>query len=319
MIKSLLTLILSLSFFLAFAQKKDTAVYYLTKSNKIVSTKDSADYFVVVLPPDTNTDKNLSIIKEYYKNGKIRLIGNATTSGLKFQGPVISFFPNGRKMSIINYDTGSPAGNLMEYYPNGKFYNRKIYTDELIKSDRELLYKECKDSTGKVLTENGHGKWIKFNDDFTKVLEKGNVVDGKRDSIWTIAKTDSTGFMESYHDGALIKREPCIIYHNKFFVSVDTPPVFPGGLEKFYELIGKNIRYPSEARRNGIQGRVIVSFIIEKDGTLTNVKVIRGIGDGCDEEAIRIIKLSSPWMPGIQNGNLVRVSYTVPIGFSLSN
>jgi hypothetical protein len=146
MIKSLLALILSACFFLAFAQKRDTSVYYVTKSGKLVSTKDSADYIAMILPPDTSIDKNLSIIKEYYKNGKIRLIGNATITSLKFQGSVVSFFPNGRKMSIKNYDTGSPGGDLIEYYPNGKFYNKKSYTDELIESDRELLYKECNDS-----------------------------------------------------------------------------------------------------------------------------------------------------------------------------
>jgi TonB family protein len=170
-----------------------------------------------------------------------------------------------------------------------------------------------------VLAENGHGKWIKFNDDFTKVLEQGNIVDGKRDSVWTIAATDSTGFMESYHDGALIKRQPCIISHNKFLVSVDTPPEFTDGVEGLYKFIGKNIRYPSEARRNGTQGRVIVNFIVEENGTLTNIKVVRGIGDGCDEEAVRIIKISSSlWKPGVQNGKPVRVSYTVPISFQLS-
>ncbi|WP_259069578.1 TonB family protein [Mucilaginibacter sp. X4EP1] len=317
MIKSLLTLILSACFFLSFAQKKDTSVYYVAKSGKMVSTRDSADYFLLVLPMD---DK-LSTIKEYYKNGAIKLIGNATITGLKFQGAVISFFPNGHKMSIKNYDTGSPTGDLIEYYPNGKFYNKKSYTDEIIESDRELLYKDCNDSTGSVLAENGNGKWIKFDNDFTKVLEKGNIIDGKRDGVWTIAVTDSTGFMDNYRNGALISSQKCFIVNNKFFasVTVNTPPAFPGGIEALYKFLSKNLRYPSKARGNNTQGRVIVNFIVEKDGTLSDMKVIHGIGDGCDEEAVRIMKLSPPWTPAIQNGKPVRVSYTVPIGFQLAN
>jgi protein TonB len=89
-------------------------------------------------------------------------------------------------------------------------------------------------------------------------------------------------------------------------------------MEAFYKYLGKAIKYPSVARENGTQGRVIVSFVCERDGSLTDVKVARGIGDGCDEEAIRVIKASPHWKPGIQNGRPVRVAYSVPIMFTLS-
>src|SRR5579862_2218398 len=78
----------------AFAQKRDTSVYYLQSSGKIVSTRDSADFFLVILPPDTNVDKSLFIVKEFYKNGKIAMIGNSKTNtltNLKLQGTQITF------------------------------------------------------------------------------------------------------------------------------------------------------------------------------------------------------------------------------------
>jgi protein TonB len=81
----------------------------------------------------------------------------------------------------------------------------------------------------------------------------------------------------------------------------------------------KNIRYPAIARENSTQGKVIISFVCEKDGSLTDVKVARGIGDGCDEEAMRVIKASPHWTPGVQNGRKVRVAYNVPISFTLSD
>ncbi|HEY2582252.1 MAG TPA: TonB family protein [Mucilaginibacter sp.] len=105
---------------------------------------------------------------------------------------------------------------------------------------------------------------------------------------------------------------------NKIFTSVEQVPEFPGGIEKFYAYLSKSIRYPAVARENGTQGRVIVSFVCEKDGSLTDIKVARGIGDGCDEEAVRVLRASPKWKPGIQNGRAVRVAYSVPISFTLA-
>ena len=104
---------------------------------------------------------------------------------------------------------------------------------------------------------------------------------------------------------------------NEIFTNVEVLPTFPGGLEKFGAFLGKNLRYPPVARENGIQGRVYCTFVVEKDGSLTDIKVTRGIGGGCDEEAVRVLKSSPKWNPGVQNGRNVRVSYTVPIFFQL--
>jgi protein TonB len=105
---------------------------------------------------------------------------------------------------------------------------------------------------------------------------------------------------------------------NKIFTSVEKVPEFPGGIDAFYKYLQKTIHYPAVARENNTQGRVIISFVCEKDGSLTDVSVARGIGDGCDEEAMRVIKASPHWRPGIQNGRPVRVRYSVPIAFTLS-
>jgi protein TonB len=105
---------------------------------------------------------------------------------------------------------------------------------------------------------------------------------------------------------------------NKIFTSVEQVPEFPGGLDAFYKYLGKAIRYPAVARENNTQGRVIVSFVCEKDGSLTDVKVARDIGDGCGDEAVRVIKASPKWKPGIQNGRPVRVAYSVPVNFTLA-
>ncbi|MES2445888.1 MAG: TonB family protein [Bacteroidota bacterium] len=101
------------------------------------------------------------------------------------------------------------------------------------------------------------------------------------------------------------------------FVSMSIPPNYPGGMFKFYEYLGKNIKYPTMAADNEIQGNVFVSFVVEKDGSLTDIKIDRKLGYGTDEEALRVLKLSKRWNPGMQNGKPVRVKYNIPIKFSL--
>jgi protein TonB len=103
----------------------------------------------------------------------------------------------------------------------------------------------------------------------------------------------------------------------KIFTIVEEMPSFPGGEEKMLEYVAKNIKYPPVARENGIQGRVYVNFYIDKDGKVQNAKVVRGIGGGCDEEALRVVKTMPTWKPGKQNGRAVNVNYNLPINFTL--
>ncbi len=105
---------------------------------------------------------------------------------------------------------------------------------------------------------------------------------------------------------------------NKIFTAVEKDPAFKGGIDKFYAYLQKNMRYPAVAKENNVQGKVFVTFVVERDGALTDIKVVRGIGSGCDEEAIRVLKSSPRWTPGIQNGRPVRVQYTMPINFTLT-
>lgn len=99
----------------------------------------------------------------------------------------------------------------------------------------------------------------------------------------------------------------------KIYNSVETKPEFNGGLKEFYAYIGKNYRVPSV---NNLSGKVIVNFVVEKNGSLTEIKVLRDIGYGTAEEAIRVLKKSPKWTPGYQNGKPVRVFYSLPITIS---
>ena len=104
---------------------------------------------------------------------------------------------------------------------------------------------------------------------------------------------------------------------DEIYQIVDEMPSFPGGEAKLLEYISNNIHYPQAARENGIQGRVFVGFVVETDGSVSNVKLLQSIGGGCDEEAVRVIKSLPRWKSGKNHGKPVRVSYQIPISFKL--
>lgn len=103
----------------------------------------------------------------------------------------------------------------------------------------------------------------------------------------------------------------------EIFTIVEDQPEYPGGIGAFYKYVATNLRYPAQARRMGIAGKVFVQFVVEKDGKLTDVQILKGIGAGCDEEALRVIKKSKAWKPGRQRGRPVKVRMIIPINFRL--
>ena len=102
------------------------------------------------------------------------------------------------------------------------------------------------------------------------------------------------------------------------FLVVETMPKFPGGEKAMYTYIAKNVKYPAKAKQEGTQGRVFVTFVVEKDGSISEVALLRGVSEELDQEALRVIKSMPKWTPGEQSGKPVRVQYRMPIKFALS-
>jgi len=105
----------------------------------------------------------------------------------------------------------------------------------------------------------------------------------------------------------------------EIFVVVENQPEFPGGNAAMMKFLGDNIKYPVIAQENGIQGRVICNFVLEKDGSITDVQVVRGVDPSLDREAVRVIQQMPRWKPGKQRGQAVRVRFTLPVVFRLQN
>lgn len=104
---------------------------------------------------------------------------------------------------------------------------------------------------------------------------------------------------------------------NKVFEVVEQMPSFPGGPSALMRYLSENIKYPVVAQENGVQGRVVVSFVVERDGSITDVKVARSVDPSLDREAMRVVRSMPHWIPGKQNGSAVRVKYNVPVSFRL--
>ena len=103
----------------------------------------------------------------------------------------------------------------------------------------------------------------------------------------------------------------------EIFTVVEENPTYPGGDASRVKFLMDNMKYPEEAKELGVQGKVFVTFVVEVDGSITDVRVLRGIGSGCDDEAIRVVKSMPKWIPGKQRGVPVRVQFNLPINFKL--
>jgi TonB family protein len=341
MIKTFLTLILGLILLqTAHAEKTDSVIYYLKKSGKQVLIKDSADFFRVILPPDTAADKDLYRVYDFYSTGKKKRVATSLNADfyLRLDGTCIEYFPNGKRKSISQYKNGRLVGTITSYYPNGNlYYNFDVedisygYYDYYSNyrgyfarpgNGYKLHVTEFRDSTGTLLASNGTGHVLLYDDDFKKVLEEGNLNHDKRDGEWTgriadSVKADSGIFKCVFHKDVLKSGITYMKSGRQYtFKQVNVDPVFSDGMPAFFLFIKKNVQYPESAKKRKIVGSVSVGFIVQPDGSVSDVKVLQGLFKSCDDEAVRVISMSPLWVPGYKFGVPVPINCRVSVGFS---
>lgn len=171
-----------------------------------------------------------------------------------------------------------------------KFTAPVIKKDELVKEENQVKQMDKLDEKVAVGTENKEGV-------------KDRTVEAVRNDIAVAAPPPPPA--------------PKPEVSNKVFDIVEEMPSFPGGQGALMSFLSSNIKYPVVAQENGVQGRVIVGFVVERDGSITDVKVMRSVDPSLDREAQRVVKAMPKWKPGKQNGSAVRVKYTVPVVFRL--
>jgi TonB family protein len=333
MLKHILSLVLSLLLLQAVkAESPDSLIVYLKNSGQKVTSKDSADYYRVILPPDTSTDKDLYRVYDYYFNGKTKSVATSLTGtfDLVLDGACLNYFPNGKRKSTSEYKNGRLTGTVTNYYPNGKLYfTSKV--EDLTSGYYSRYYTgysqspwygykihvvELRDSTGKLLVENGTGHVVVFDDDFKRVVEEGDLKNNKKEGEWRGTIADSGRFICVYHKDDLKSGISYMKSGSHYtFKEVNTKAVFSDGMDSFYLFIKKNLQYPESAKKHKVTGSVLVGFYIEPNGTLSEVKVDRSLVKTLDDEAIRVISLSPLWIPATKFGIPLRTHYRVSVDF----
>jgi len=297
-------------------------VYFLKNNGRYVTVKDSADYMRIVTEPDSGS--TLYNIAEYYLDGKKKSIGKSSKiDPPSYEGQRIRFYKSGGKEMISFYKDGTSVDDEFGFYPNGKPYLVVKYpaVPSPNRGFDDYLIMANYDSTGVAGVVNGNGSFKIYDDHFKQIVEAGMVKDGKRDGECTGSEFNGTWkYTEKYDNGVLISGT---MTDDKGVVSTytqtrSTAPQYKGGLSAFYKYLGNKIVYPEYESDHKIQGVVVMSFVVEKNGKISDIKILNPVSPAIDKEATRVVKNSPLWIAGTRFGRPVRVSYVLPLNFSLN-
>jgi TonB family protein len=297
------------------AQRQNT--YLLKHNGDYVTKEDSADYVRIVQEPVEGS--TLYQVKEYYISGGKKSYGlSSRIDPPLYEGQVISFYQNGIKKQFANYVHGKIADSMYNYFPNGKLYSARFYTQ--VGDSTIIDVRSVNDSTGVPLVVNGNGHAVFYDENFSYVTGKGNIENGKYNGAWTgeLRTSDTLRYKEVYSNGKMLSGESTDgkghVYH---YTRSEVEPHFQGGKNTFLKQVASRIKYPRHLAARKIQGVAHIKFVILPSGEIADVHAINDVDPGLAAEAIRVIKGSKAWEPGRQKGRPVRVSYVVPLTFSL--
>jgi TonB family protein len=250
--------------------------------------------------------------------------------------PEMIFQENGKLLSTAEYQ-GFKVVNYSHYYPNGalkeqlmvdgnnqrviKWYNNGQIA-EIIEREAPEPTKPNKEKIISIWSKSGK-QYVKEGNGWATeslgLITHGLVQNGYKEGRWTAKLADSTLYMDELYEAGVLKLGT--IYDKgevRNYTEAEINAQFKGGLAGLGMFLAKNIKYPKEAAKSNISGKVYLSFVVCEDGSLCNYEILKGIGGGCDEEALRVVKESSgKWEPGLQYGKKVRVKYNLPVSFIL--
>lgn len=189
-----------------------------------------------------------------------------------------------------------------------------------------IAFRESKNVRGKLVAvghydSNNHLSWVAVNERGEEFVFETTPAPAAAplpaEPMEEMVEAEEVVVMSEKQDVPILEEMPAKPASDVVFNTVEKSPQFPGGAEAMSKFLTENLKYPVLAKENGIEGRVVVSFIVEKDGSLTDVKTLKDIGGGCGEEALRLVRGMPKWVPGQQNGRVVRVSHTLSVNFRL--
>lgn len=286
-----------------------------------VGITDKLNYLDSLGIPTQNDFKYIQIIKdyltfkkepykveEYYTSGKIaKQYSIVSNLGLTKTGGFRSFYENGNRKSIKNYKEGKVVGLYFDFYENGKNKLEAEDIEDPKSHDKRIKINQFWDSDGVQKVVDGNG----FFDSVYKFgFEKGEVKNGFKVGSWE-GRNHKRSYKEIYDNGKLISgvsTDEVEQLHS--YTELEVKPEPNKGMDSFYNYIGRNFNVPTI---ENLQGKIYISFVVEKDGSITDIKVLRDIGYGTGDEAVRVLKNCENWSPGLQRGIKVRCSFSLPI------
>lgn len=317
-----------------FSQNSNDKTVYLDSLWK-ETTKENHKYYRIF--KDYNIDKDSYKVYEYYKSGKLEMVGTSSTKeNLTREGEFIFYYENGNKESVENYVKSKLDGKLNQWYENG---NKRFigYYKNGKKSGKQLLYYENGnlEEEGEYTESDEAGKYYKLNqywdlnnkqliidgngnyfyDNKIDYIATGIYKDGFKNGIWKEVNSKyNYSLTEIYENGKFVSGIRINADKSKSeYFELQKQPEPKKGIQDFRNFIGKNFLYTDIAIKNKIKGQIIIEFVVNAQGKIIEPKIKKGLGYGLDEEAIRVVTSYENWIPGEQRGNKVRTNFTIPI------
>jgi antitoxin component YwqK of YwqJK toxin-antitoxin module len=290
----------------------DRKIYLDSTWNETIS--DNYKYYRIV--QDYYSDKDSYLIKDYYKSGVLQMEGTSKTKDASVkEGEFVFYYENGNKKEVKNYIQSRPNGKSSEWYENG---NKKLEGEYI--EDKKTFVGELK--VFQFWNSENVQTVIDGNGDYEEISEfsfaSGKVKDGFKDGKWSgYDKKIGYTFDENYGNQKLISGVS--IDSNKVSRTYKTVGIRPEpkkGMMDFYKHVGKNFRAPEIKE---LSGKIIIGFIVDKNGEIIEPKILKSIGYGTDEEAIKVVTTYKDFAPGEVRGIKVRSSYTLPITIQSTN
>jgi TonB family protein len=225
------------------------------------------------------------------------------------------YYLNGQMKNY--WQTNDMTKTMVSWYENGQI--EKIVNERKNESKNiEKLVLSYWNKEGQQTVKNGTGHAILRSHYIDKILlEEGGFVNSLKNGRWSGKWSDGTLYYdETYDNGKLIGGTS--VYEGKTYnyTELEVQPQFGEGMEDTYIFLGQNIRYPPEASRNGVTGKIYLSFMVCADGTTCEYEFLKRLGSGCDEEALRVVQMmSGKWKPGLDRGRKVKVKFNLPVSF----
>jgi antitoxin component YwqK of YwqJK toxin-antitoxin module len=275
------------------------------------TSEENYQYYRIV--KEYYSQKENYIFLDYYKSGILLMAGNSKKREvLNSDGQFVYYFENGKKEKVMYYKDSKPIGKEYNWYENGAIKSEIEHLEKTKKGILNFKINQFWDSKNIQTVIDGNGD---YNDTGKNGETKGKVKNGFKDGIWTgHIKTPSLSFTENYENGKFISGISIDGNNVEYKYEIEKKNPEPTkGINHFYNYIGNNFRLTKEASINNVIGQILLGFIVEKDGSINDIKVLKEIGWGLDEEAVRVVNSYGKWLPGKLKGINRRVSYTLPI------